>query len=118
MDNTSTLDLENRSSFRSNLLREDPNGYSSRVYYRSNVNEDGGVPFEWETQPGKPKTDNVEDPFNVLPLNPPPSFGSSQGKTKLRSVKKKTGKKSKKIRGSCMGCYPFSFKMIQYLVKV
>ncbi|GLJ15064.1 hypothetical protein SUGI_0246200 [Cryptomeria japonica] len=93
------LDVENKFFGRPNLLREDPYGYSSRVYYRSNVNVGEGVPFQWETQPGKPKTDHEHHGFNDVPLSPPPSSLSSQGlegsliSTKLLALEQYQGAK-------------------------
>ncbi|GLJ15066.1 hypothetical protein SUGI_0246230 [Cryptomeria japonica] len=113
MDNTRALDLEKKFLFCSNLVREDPHGYSSRVYYRSNVNVGEGVPFQWEAQPGKPKSNNMQDGFNILPLSPPPSsFVSLQNEKKLRALHKQTNKKSKKIHGSFLACSPFSIKKV------
>ncbi|GLJ15068.1 hypothetical protein SUGI_0246260 [Cryptomeria japonica] len=107
MDDARALDLDNKFFLCSNLVREDPHGYSSRVYYRSNVNVSEGVPFQWETQPGKPKTDHLHHGFNALPLSPPPSFGSSQGVKKLRSLQHK-----RKTHLPHVGCNPFSVKNV------
>ncbi|KAJ8562529.1 hypothetical protein K7X08_011820 [Anisodus acutangulus] len=55
------------------LSRESSVGQSSRIYYYRRRAE--GFPFQWEKQPGTPKTPPKED-VNIPPLSPPPSFQS------------------------------------------
>ncbi|KAH9314775.1 hypothetical protein KI387_023402, partial [Taxus chinensis] len=88
------LDLEKK-FFVCRTVREDPNGYSSRVYYRSTVNAGEGVPFQWEAHPGKPKSSSIaQDALIALPLSPPPSLQS----------KKHSKRKSRKNNGPFVGC--------------
>ncbi|GLJ15063.1 hypothetical protein SUGI_0246170 [Cryptomeria japonica] len=112
MDSTRVLDLDNKIFVCSNFMGEDPYGYSSRVYYRSNVNVGEGLPFQWETQPGKPKTDHEHHGVKALPLSPPPSFFSSPGDQNMYKKNKQIRSKSWKIHGPCAGCNPFSFKKV------
>ncbi|GLJ15061.1 hypothetical protein SUGI_0246150 [Cryptomeria japonica] len=112
VDSRRILDLDNRFFLNSDFGREDPYGYSSRVYYRSNVNVGEGVPFQWEAQPGKPKTDHEQHGFLNVPLSPPPSFFSSPGEQKMYNKIKKIKSKSRKIHGPCAGCIPFSIKKV------
>ncbi|KAH9314787.1 hypothetical protein KI387_023414, partial [Taxus chinensis] len=93
------LDLDKK-VFLCRSVREDPNGYSSRVYYRSNAGE--GVPFQWEAQPGKPKNCIVQDALNALPLSPPPSLES----------KKHRKRKSRKNHSRFAGFTCTSFNMM------
>ena len=46
-------------------------GVSSRVYFQSF----GRVPFDWEVQPGKPKSPPKS--YEIPPLSPPPAFQSA-----------------------------------------
>ncbi|GLJ15067.1 hypothetical protein SUGI_0246240 [Cryptomeria japonica] len=108
VDSRIVLNLRNN-LFVCNLVKDDPYGYSSRVYYRSNVNVGEGVPFQWEAEPGKPKTDHEHHGFSALPLSPPPSFGSSHGEKKLIKKHKKIRRKSKKAYVPCWSCIPFRF---------
>jgi hypothetical protein len=45
---------------------------SSRIYFQSN----GQVPFDWEVQPGEPKSPPKS--HAIPPLSPPPAFQSAQ----------------------------------------
>ncbi|GLJ15069.1 hypothetical protein SUGI_0246290 [Cryptomeria japonica] len=100
----SILDLDNN-LFICNLLKDDPNGYSSRVYYRSGLGT--GVPFTWEAEPGKPKTNSMEESdFIVVP--PPPPFEGDKKLTLLQVRNKDRGSKSwRRIPCASVGCIPF-----------
>ncbi|KAK9275029.1 hypothetical protein L1049_022287 [Liquidambar formosana] len=99
--------LQGDESFHNRIIsREASAGFSSRIYYRSAE----GVPFQWETKPGKPKKPPKDD---VLPpLSPPPAVQSlglpkpcvieeTKGLTQLRFSfwkKSKKTQQSKKVQ--------------------
>ena len=82
------------------LTQEKASNGSSRIFYR----ESGKVPFEWEIQPGKPKsTPNLE----FLPtLSPPPAVESARiarqhHRAKLLSLMHDSTNSS----AQCNGCF-------------
>ncbi|KAF8400311.1 hypothetical protein HHK36_013608 [Tetracentron sinense] len=52
------------------LSRDSSKGFSSRIYHRTAE----GVPFKWETQPGKSRTPLMNG--SIPPLSPPPAAQS------------------------------------------
>ncbi|PON75929.1 hypothetical protein PanWU01x14_038800 [Parasponia andersonii] len=55
------------------LSRNSSVGYSSRIYYYRTAGT-GGIPFQWEMQPGTPKDPPKEEA--LPPLSPPPAVTS------------------------------------------
>ncbi|CAN1167340.1 hypothetical protein LINPERPRIM_LOCUS34733 [Linum perenne] len=56
--------------FRNRVISRD-SSVSSRVFY-SRAAAEGGVPFNWETQPGTPKNDNRKEE-SIPPIGLPPA---------------------------------------------
>ncbi|KAH9314780.1 hypothetical protein KI387_023407 [Taxus chinensis] len=113
--NVGALDLESKFLVCGNLVREDPNRYSSRIYYRSVLGS--GVPFQWEAEPGKPKTTSMEDGVaNAVPLSPPPSLSASVREKRqelLEKNQRNMSSKSRKIHdGVGVGCTSFIMKHV------
>ncbi|XP_010265443.1 PREDICTED: uncharacterized protein LOC104603170 [Nelumbo nucifera] len=53
------------------ISRDASNGFSSRIYFRSGE----GIPFKWEVQPGKAKSQPETE--SIPPLSPPPAIQSA-----------------------------------------
>lgn len=72
------LRVEGSDEFYNKLLRKEGSmGRSSGSLYGTVAH--GNVPFDWEEEPGKPKTPTREEQYSTLtlaPLSPPPSFHS------------------------------------------
>lgn len=97
-ENHNLLQLETKGtagSFFSRLLtREESTGNSSRIYYRAP--HLGGVPFNWEAEPGKRKSSGryYEDLVHheiIPPLSPPPSLQAKSVANSVGSSSRRTG---------------------------